>query len=363
MNNQIPEWLAVFMRTQQQLTEGQQTANGQMAQAIRELQNLVANPPAANITVQQSAVPAAQSDQLVDEAKPRHSQPHLDPFTGEDLTLYPQFKSLLKAKLRIDAKAIGSKEERLWYGYGRLAGKAQTRIHPWMDYAEGKTEEFTEAKFLEQLDVAFADPQAQERAITKLNKIRQGKQSFREFLSEFEETLLKADGWDWVDRVKIGYLKAALSKELRDRLVTVKLPDTFKEYCDEVRQIADNMLEMDEINRRTARHGSNRQLPKATDQRTDTMEWEPTQTTSINASKTASRAKWVSREEIERRRTTGDCLRCGKTGHRIRDCKYRPPQRPAATDNQNVRVAAARKAPVATVEEATDEESASEAEN
>jgi hypothetical protein len=63
-----------------------------------------------------------------------------------------------------------------------------------MDYTKGKTEQFTEAKFLEQLDVAFVDLQAQERAITKLNKIRQGKQSFREFLSEFEETLLKADG-------------------------------------------------------------------------------------------------------------------------------------------------------------------------
>ncbi|KAG9242193.1 hypothetical protein BJ878DRAFT_516738 [Calycina marina] len=75
--------------------------------------------------------------------------------------------------------------------------------------------------------------------------MRQGRKPFSEFLSDFEKTLLKANGWDWVDRVKIGYLKAALSKDLRGRLVTVKLPGMFQRYCDEVRQFADNMQEME----------------------------------------------------------------------------------------------------------------------
>jgi hypothetical protein len=245
MSNQIPDWLAAFMQSQQQLAENQQSTNGHLAQAISELRTLVANPPAANVTVQQETMRAAQ---MTDEVKPRHSQPHPDQFTGEDLSLYPQFRSLLMAKLRIDAKAIGNKEERIWYGYGRLTGKAQSRIHPWIDYAEGKTDEFTEVKFFEQLDIAFADPQAEERAVTELNGMRQGRRPFRDFLSDFEKTLLRANGWDWVDRVKIGYLKAALSKVLRDRLVTVKLPDKFKDYCDEIRHVADNMQEMDEIN-------------------------------------------------------------------------------------------------------------------
>ena len=154
---------------------------------------MVANPPATNVTVQQDAIPVALAAQSTGGVKPRHSQPHPDPFAGEDLSLYPQFKSLLKAKLRIDARAIGNEEERIWYGYGCLTSKAQSRIHPWIDHAEGKAT-FTEEKFFEQLDIAFADPQAEERAVTDLNRMRQGRKPFREFLSDFEKTLLKANG-------------------------------------------------------------------------------------------------------------------------------------------------------------------------
>jgi hypothetical protein len=173
-----------------------------------------------------------------------------------------------------------------------------------------------------------------------------------------------------VDRVKIGYLKAALSKELRDRLVTVKLPEKFKDYCDEVRHVADNMQEMEEINRRAARF--NKHHPRVVDQQTDAMEWEPTQTTTVSASRSTSRssqqgprAKWVDKEEIDRRRESGDCLRCGKPGHRIKDCKLRPAQRPSAParDSKKTYVAAVRKTPAATIEEVSGEESASEAEN
>src|SRR4030081_260278 len=126
MSSQIPDWLTAFMQSQQQLAENQQNTNGHLAQAISELRTLVANPPAANVTVQQQDTPAAQTAQLMDRVKPRHSQSHPDPFTGEDHSLYPQFKSLLKAKLRIDAAAIGTEDERIWYGYGRLNGKAQS---------------------------------------------------------------------------------------------------------------------------------------------------------------------------------------------------------------------------------------------
>lgn len=40
------------------------------------------------------------------------------------------------------------------------------------------------------------------------------------------------------------------------------------------------------------------------------------------------RAKWVSRKELERRRATGACVRCGNTGHRISNCTLLPARRP-----------------------------------
>ena len=47
------------------------------------------------------------------ESRTRHSQPHPEKFSGLDSSQYPQFRSLLEAKLKIDANAIGSEEERV----------------------------------------------------------------------------------------------------------------------------------------------------------------------------------------------------------------------------------------------------------
>jgi hypothetical protein len=44
------------------------------------------------------------------------------------------------------------------------------------------------------------------------------------------------------------------------------------------------------------------------------------------------RAKWVDTETVERRRQDGNCLRCGKDGHFVVKCKYRPPLKPKKTE-------------------------------
>jgi hypothetical protein len=44
---------------------------------------------------------------LIDPRKrPKHTTPHLERFIGEDESIYPIFRSLLKAKLQTDAQAI-----------------------------------------------------------------------------------------------------------------------------------------------------------------------------------------------------------------------------------------------------------------
>ncbi|KAI0994388.1 hypothetical protein K3495_g13794, partial [Podosphaera aphanis] len=43
-----------------------------------------------------------------------------------------------------------------------------------------------------------------------------------------------------------------------------------------------------------------------------------------------TRAAWVSKQELDHRRATGACVRCGKKGHRISNCRFLPPQRPEA---------------------------------
>jgi adenine-specific DNA methylase len=57
------------------------------------------------------------------------------------------------------------------------------------------------------------------------------------------------------------------------------------------------------------------------------MEWETTPEARV-ASTSGTYAKRVSKDVIEARRSKGLCLRCGNSGHRIRDCTFLPPTRP-----------------------------------
>jgi hypothetical protein len=294
-------------------------------------------PTAQTITPNESST-ASTARLEVDQKKPRHSQSPPEPFTNEDNSQYPQFRSLLEAKLRIDAKAIGTEEERVWYGFGRLSGNAAGRIHPWMQYAQ-KTPEFTVKGLLDQMDHAFADPQRQTKALEKINRIRQGHQDFRTFLQDFEQTLLEAQGWGWADEVKKGYLKAGLNRELCDRLVTQVEPDRYSDFTAQLRMISDKLLQIKAWdNRRNRGRGGNPYAPQVITQSTgDSMDWESTQATTVAATgrtllgrsqQGQRRAKWVSHEEIGRRRTNGSCIRCGDDSHMIRDCSFLPAQNP-----------------------------------
>ena len=94
-----------------------------------------------------------------------------------------------------------------------LKGLAARRIYPGVE-AVKDTDQFTIRELFRQIDLAFADPQKEAKAVSKINKIKQGSRPFREFLQEFEQTLLEAKGWAWDDAIKKGLLRAALSGEL-----------------------------------------------------------------------------------------------------------------------------------------------------
>ena len=55
--------------------------------------------------------------------------------------------------------------------------------------------------------------------MAKVNRIQQKNRPFREFLQDFEQTLLEAGGWGWDDAVRKGYLKASINYKLKSLLV------------------------------------------------------------------------------------------------------------------------------------------------
>ena len=291
---------------------------------------------------------AGNSSGVTKRAKAR--LPDSEKFSGEDLALFPQFLSKLRAKISIDGSVIGDEKEHFWYAFDRLERMAAARIHPWVEHCSNSPKQFTFESFVEQLKTAFSDKAMQQKAVQKLNSIRQGKQPFNEFLNEFNRLLLEANGHDWDDAVKKGYLQKALNEELSDRMISVE-DDEFDDYCSQIRGVADRLER--KRNRKSGWNSPSTWHTYGSKQRNsgpevdpDAMDWEATRNAQPRFGSNAQprpsqssnrppaqqggrqRARWVSQEELRQRRQSGRCLRCGASSHFIGDCPYLPPKRP-----------------------------------
>ena len=280
--------------------------------------------------------------------KPKPCLPHPEKFDGSELSFFPQFEGLLRAKLEIDGQAIGQEKERVWYAFGRLSGGAAARIFPWMEYA-ARQHKLTVYEFMEQLRTAFRDPRQQQKALGQINRTKQGSLPFADFLNEFNRLILEAEGWGWDDVIKKGYLKAAISTKLLSAMIGIQEHGLYDGYCQQLRMVNDQMNEVAELTAwRTKKARGVAQMP-AIQQTTaepsyDTMDWQPT--VAVSSARTKE-PRWASDEVIEERRRAGQCLRCGLDGHRVRECraKLRFPKKKTSLErvDKKIRAAPARK--------------------
>jgi hypothetical protein len=335
MADDAPQWLRdAFAAQSQQLAELAAQQANTMANLATRIDSIDERTMTPNPSRIQTPPPLHIPSQTLAIKRPKHCLPNPDKFDGEDATLYPQFEGLLRAKLEIDGEAIGGEKERVWYGFGRLSGGAASQIFPWLGYAQ-KEGKFTVEGLFKQMDIAFRDPRKRQKALGELNRIRQKSRSFGEFLSDFNRLILEAEGWGWQDEIKKAYLKAAISTELMEGFVGTKEEESYDDYCSQLRMTSDQLVEVKDMKSRRSNWAGKRSksppLPRAASP-TQPMEWEPT----VGSAKqqTSDEPRWASREEVERRRQTGLCLRCGREDHFVRHCQAKARASPPSLGNK-----------------------------
>jgi hypothetical protein len=177
------------------------------------------------------------------------------------------------------------------------------------------------------MDMAFYDTQMVQKALEWINMTKQKNTPFRDFLHDFEQKLLEAEGWEFSDAIRIGYLRAALSMELKRELVAQPTPSSYIEFVNMVRRTSDNLEEIKRIER--ARRSYRSYAAPTPTPKEDKMDWEATPRVASGYTSSRIPAKWVTLEVLDQRRKDGACLRCGETTHFISRCKLGPARRPS----------------------------------
>jgi hypothetical protein len=153
-------------------------------------------------------------------------------------------------------------------------------------------------------------------------------QAFSKFLLRLEKEFADAGALNWLDEAKRQILLGSLNRTMSGSLMNRGVPATFQGL---ISRLHDITTDMDALN-----------LSKPSGRRTikdaDEMDWTPSAVTANRVESSTNRlrndiearkrAKWVSEEEMSRRREEGRCLRCGRAGCRIAQCPYLPAERP-----------------------------------
>jgi len=348
----IPTWLASFMEAQNNLSaklaeshhalaESQHTlltrlaaleARNQQPQFLSPAQETPfpsTNPTGTHTPATRHQSPAPEQNELHTK-RPKQRLGEVTKLDGKDKAKYREFSVEMAAKLEIDGDAIGDEKTQVWYAYNGLTGEAKSRIFPWVETTRG-TSHFTLQGLREQMDLAFLDPRARQKALDELNRIKQRSRPFADFLSTFDTLILEAQGWSWSDEVKKAFLKAAVSEKLLDRMVAVEAHPTYAGYCAQLRRTSDQMEERDEYARKK-RNWSKLMAARVDHDLApaDPMEWETTSTKAAAASsvRTRTRADWLTKEEFTKRQDAGLCTRCKSKDHESRQCHLLPPKHP-----------------------------------
>lgn len=332
---EIPQWAQTMMRafaselqdaTRRQLQENSQ----QLQQSTREL--IQEHLPAQTTIPPAQVQPAAEPIPVQPHSHPRQTLAHPDKFEGKRRE-YRGWKAQVRTKLAIDFPEYAfSDATRFGYVFNRLGSSPTMAMETWVAYNSANGHANRTEELFGQLDLMYDDPNAALSATTRLRNLKQGNRSFSAYLTDFERTLLDAGGMSWDDSAKKAWLKNGLNDEIQRARVSAYEPPTYAALINDLHNTATNLESLRKLSTSTRVYE-----PRSTNEtrRADApMDWEATKTVSATTSRpkpTGPRAKWATKDELEKRKTERRCFRCGKSGHQVRDCSLAPAVPPTAS--------------------------------
>ena len=260
--------------------------------------------------------------------KPR--LPDVEIFNKGSHEQYLQWKMKVQAKLYGDQLAYPTEKDQVNYVITRTTGQAFNALSPMIMSLMNGTTVPTLEKAWAHLDGFFKDPTAQEKALEYLRTTKQGKNDFNLHVQRFNLKLQEAalDGASHAQ--KIDYLKNSLNSKLLRAQAGYQPPglETYEQFVQRARITWENLKAVDRITSNSySTRAYNNSSPQETSRRnSNEMDWQPT--VGAHQPRTRKREYWGTEEEIQERRTTGACLKCGNQGHMVRDCKKKAPSSP-----------------------------------
>jgi len=289
----------------------------QIATAITELQTEVRR---------QAEVIQQQGNELLllrtrPSPKPKSSLPDPEKFNGQ-VHKFDTWLPSIKAKLRVDAQAIGDATAQFYYVYLNLESHVQAMVLPQLSQAEDN-QTWSHTSILDQLSRVYSNPNKVQEAEDKLYSLKQGTDSLHAFIAKFERILYEAQGGDWNDVNKIAAFRQGLNATIKNRLAQqLNLPRTYAKFIETVQQLAGRSS--------TYEHQSSEKKPYHSS-KDDAMDMSTINTINAITSSprspsphTNSRARSTSPAERQLRRKQGKCVRCGSDEHWVKDCDIQP---------------------------------------
>ena len=241
--------------------------------------------------------------------RPKPRLPELYKFSGKRAD-YRAWSLEARDKLSTDGESIGNERHRFQYIFARMEPDAKNLVAVYYEQNRNKPDVEAES-FMKHLDGMFIDPNAANRALSKLTVMSQRKDSFATFLPKFERAL--AESLVMEDRARIAYLHQSLCDSLKLALVSRDLPDEYGDYVTAVAKVASALEQCHYTTRRA--HPPFAAAPATTPQDPDAMDWTSTPVT-------GAALKPLTDTERNYLRNNNGCFRCRQinAGHISRNC-------------------------------------------